>query len=490
MPLHSLEKLGLVIKDFGPIKDASISLRPLTIFTGPSNSGKSYAAILAHSIISSCNTFSRARLLHHRALERQPQFRYPGDDVYNNVEKFINKMKEENQKSCPVPDAITDAMRRFYYKHALEDNLPREIAKNFGSDPSDLVRTAKGSFTVQLSGHGVIRLVYASSRMRAHLDVGSGHKYMVVTESKKGRFGNAPVSENGDTTTIDLSDEQDVENRSHLLFMYLARSIAEKLHPGMPSKSHYLPAVRSGVVQAHRAISASIIENAPFWGLEQVQIPQLSGVMTDFISSTISMPGKHGPLAKLADQLEGDLLDGSILLHSPPSERSFPEVRYRHLDVDIPLHRTSSAVSELAPLVLYIRHMATSGSMMIMEESESHLHPSAQTILAKYLVRLVRNGMNVLVTTHSPFMLEQLGMFLEAKSVASSKRRDILGYGENDYLDKDEVSAYTFSDTSYDHGTTVHPIDITEEDGIDQSEFIKTDDELYDKSLLIEENRA
>ena len=44
------ESLDLDIKNFGPIASASISLRPLIVFIGPNNSGKSYAARLLHSI--------------------------------------------------------------------------------------------------------------------------------------------------------------------------------------------------------------------------------------------------------------------------------------------------------------------------------------------------------------------------------------------------------------------------------------------------------
>ena len=38
------------IKDFGPICKGEIELKPLTIFIGPNNSGKSYAAMLIHSL--------------------------------------------------------------------------------------------------------------------------------------------------------------------------------------------------------------------------------------------------------------------------------------------------------------------------------------------------------------------------------------------------------------------------------------------------------
>ena len=36
--------------DFGPIAKAEIDLRPLTVFVGPSNTGKSYLAILLYAL--------------------------------------------------------------------------------------------------------------------------------------------------------------------------------------------------------------------------------------------------------------------------------------------------------------------------------------------------------------------------------------------------------------------------------------------------------
>ena len=44
--------LEMGIRDFGPIRDAQIRLRPLTVFIGPNGSGKPYAALLAHAAVS------------------------------------------------------------------------------------------------------------------------------------------------------------------------------------------------------------------------------------------------------------------------------------------------------------------------------------------------------------------------------------------------------------------------------------------------------
>ena len=42
--------LELEVADFGPIIEANIELRPLTVFVGPSNTGKSWLSILIYSL--------------------------------------------------------------------------------------------------------------------------------------------------------------------------------------------------------------------------------------------------------------------------------------------------------------------------------------------------------------------------------------------------------------------------------------------------------
>lgn len=45
-----LKNLTLKVRDFGPIARANIDLRPMTVFVGPSNTGKSYLAILIYAL--------------------------------------------------------------------------------------------------------------------------------------------------------------------------------------------------------------------------------------------------------------------------------------------------------------------------------------------------------------------------------------------------------------------------------------------------------
>ena len=45
MPNYRLD-----VTDFGPIAEASVEIRPLTIFVGPGNTGKSYLAVLLYAL--------------------------------------------------------------------------------------------------------------------------------------------------------------------------------------------------------------------------------------------------------------------------------------------------------------------------------------------------------------------------------------------------------------------------------------------------------
>ena len=50
-----LNDLKLSITNFGPIAKADIDLRPMTVFVGPSNTGKSYMAMLVYALHGFCS---------------------------------------------------------------------------------------------------------------------------------------------------------------------------------------------------------------------------------------------------------------------------------------------------------------------------------------------------------------------------------------------------------------------------------------------------
>jgi predicted ATPase len=75
-------------------------------------------------------------------------------------------------------------------------------------------------------------------------------------------------------------------------------------------------------------------------------------------------------------------------------------------------------------------------SLLILDEPEIHLHPKWQVEYCRLIIELIKRDINVLVTTHSPYVLQALKVFVEQVNLEDSKvnfyfaEKDTdLGYG-------------------------------------------------------------
>lgn len=50
--------VDIAVRNFGPIAEATIDLRPLTVFVGPSNTGKTYFSTLVNALHRTFDGFS------------------------------------------------------------------------------------------------------------------------------------------------------------------------------------------------------------------------------------------------------------------------------------------------------------------------------------------------------------------------------------------------------------------------------------------------
>ena len=185
------------------------------------------------------------------------------------------------------------------------------------------------------------------------------------------------------------------------------------------------------------------------------------------------------PSRKLADVLEQNLLAGAVRLNR--SETGYPSFAYRPAkwDSDVPLMRTSSMVSELAPVVLYLRYLVEPGDLLIIEEPESHLHPALQTAFARELARLVHSGVRVLLTTHSEWILEALANLVRLSELSEERREGIPG--ADVALTPDQVGAWLFRPDSDGAGSAVEEIPLDTEAGSFPAGFGEVTESLYNE---------
>lgn len=75
----------------------------------------------------------------------------------------------------------------------------------------------------------------------------------------------------------------------------------------------------------------------------------------------------------------------------------------------IELSRASSGQQEAVPLLFAIDRFPRSGRTLIIEEPEAHLFPSAQVKILEFMVeQCVSKCCNIMLTTHSPYLLSAL----------------------------------------------------------------------------------
>lgn len=148
-----------------------------------------------------------------------------------------------------------------------------------------------------------------------------------------------------------------------------------------------------------------------------------------------------------------------------------------HLEVSSKMLSTS--IHEMALLSIYLKYVVKEGDLLIIEEPEAHLHPKNQRILVKYIVRAVNNGLKVMLTTHSDYVIEQFNNFVRLNSINSNRLKEF-NYTMEDVLNHEDISIYTFKNDSKKQFIT-ETIDINET-GFDEETFAPISEELYDES--------
>jgi predicted ATPase len=236
-------------------------------------------------------------------------------------------------------------------------------------------------------------------------------------------------------------------------------------------------------MQSHKVLSGSLVRRASLAGIEDMTIPAMSGVVTDFLGEMIEVDRKVTPAFEdVSRLLETEILHGEVVLAEEPS--GYPEVFFRSDSGTFPLSRTSSMISELAPIVIYLRYIVRKRDLLFIEEPEAHLHPQTQIIFARILARLVNDGLLVGLTTHSEFFLQQLNNSIIAGST-TSEAADESGLPQETRLRFDRVGAYVFESSQ--NGTVVRQLSTSSAEGIPGTGFDVVTEQLYNQAIALEE---
>ena len=222
-------------------------------------------------------------------------------------------------------------------------------------------------------------------------------------------------------------------------------------------------------MHSHQVVVASMISSAPTAGLRNnISLPSLSGVLSDFLLRLLSLGNdeslrRQARLDDMSANIENHMLLGTI--QTDRSNRIYPVFSYlpRGWKNELPLMNSSSMVSELAPIVLYLRHVVERGDVLIIEEPESNLHPSMQVELVRQLAAVVNSGVRVMLTTHSEWVLEELANLTRLSDLVAEKRTGSLK--TEPALDRRDVGVWLFEKNGSEEGSHVKEIPLDPDEG-------------------------
>ena len=493
------------VTNFGPIKSGTVDMRPLTVFVGPSNTGKTYFAILIYALHRILDGFPRIPLMrsfhyrHRLFFESREPLELNTTIRDEELRTFLEKLDSdvENLRFSDFPESIRSAIKMpLEHPEFLQDRVEEEIKRCFDIDSiSNLTRLSgrnnKTRISLSISEEDQdlwhFHMNVSGSEVTANGQVDDMvlfPKVWIRPKSFDRIFSRLRGTENKQ-----IRFASDRRYRRHLLESLSEEILTRITNAVTPRRigTYYLPAARSGIMQSHRVIASSLVTRSTRAGLERFpELPTFSGVMVDFMQRLILYEengSKNRTMNELADQLENEALAGKVRTKRPLSG-GYPEFVYRPLNTeqDIRLTRASSMVSELAPVVLFLRGIIGRGDTLIIEEPEAHLHPAAQTQMAVTLARMVRAGVRVVVTTHSDWLLKEIGNLMREGELGEGTDQPSSGGELPSALRPEEVGIWLFRKDGSASGSTVEEIPFDRIEGVEPQDYEDVAEALYNRS--------
>jgi hypothetical protein len=398
----------LSVEKYGRIQKGSVTLAPLVLMVGKNNTGKSYLASLIWAIL----------------CPRENLFppKPPKGALYQACKSLIVSIRT-GTKTVIAP-ADWDVI--ISWINGLLTDCRERLALN-------LVGHAAGAFGIAtLTWDGGIASIKVSCDI---LPDGSKHR----SPRNKSRPPVIGVRRMKEEIRVIILDNQIAERPEEVDFA-IVKALAQMLLSGHNHTAIYVPAARTGLMLARKTLMAGLLRTMDIEGGEQ-RASVLPRPVVDFLLwlDSIEDDGNQSGYG-IAKFIEDKILYGSI---SSGDDEEFIYSPNESI-LKLPLHASSSLVTELAPFVSLLKS-GLLGVTLIFEEPEAHLHLGAQKVLARALVRLVNSGVQVIVTTHGDTLLQQINILMHLHE--HPRRQELqaeFGYIDNELLDPKDARGYVY----------------------------------------------
>ena len=444
--------------NLGSIKSGEIELKPLTICIGPNNTGKTYSAYCIYGILDPAVV--------------------PLD--LNVFDEFIDELTERGYIEIDLEKIIINHAN-LILNDLCKIFVEKAIYKFMQTSKKGLFDNTK--IEVELSEEDLNFMF--KHLMNSEIKGGIGvtkDKELIVTEKKKNEkilrvYTRVENEKDREAINQIFSDKK-------ILRAMLIANVLSVILGGIRKDVAVLPAERLALVTLYRylgkkrsktikIISEAVISEEDFEDAEKLRdlirnimfvsykYPKPIKDFIEFLDNLDEISEKfendkklketRKDFIQLSELIENEILGGKIVLEKK-EEITQPILEFELEDGKrLDLHITSTAVKELTGLVLYFRYLIEKNDYLIIDEPEMNLHPEAQVKLLEIITMAVNKGVNVILTTHSPYIVDHLMNLMEGYDV-KDKIEDkslpdylFLGYKES-FISPEKIGVYFFTE--------------------------------------------
>lgn len=432
--------LEVSFKNLGSIKNGTVKLNKLTILAGENNTGKTYASYAIYGLLKHlANVEGTYPTIDSADLDNEGEIKVDFNDYLENYDERISAINKEFSSDLYK---IFGTNQNAFQKSLVEVNLDKESFKNYVMNTGFKGGTTFGNF-------------------------------LFAFEVNKEQ-GNAQA-------VISYFYKDDGERFSNPFVKMLMKSdLDDFLFNHFKNDVFILPAERSGLNLFYKELNANRNELVHKIGIDMLNEPEqfkshLNKVITAYstpISDYITFLNRlerysnvESEFKDLASELQSSIIKGSYVIENQNivyQQMNDKGKASKSKNEGIQLHVASSTAKTLFGLVFYLSYMAEKGQTLIIDEPELNLHPDNQRKMARILAKLANRGINVLISTHSDYIIKEFNNLLMLGKDFPDKIElmEKYKYSESEILKQEDISPYVFIDNK------IKPMEIDDLEGI------------------------